>query len=129
MANEDEMSHSRIIMLSRKWRHSHNVVVENEDENSHSHTIVSVNEKINHHLCTFLGLTQDFHSPLENQDLTIVRITLTRVPTMLRDQIKNQIINQVGVLKPLDHEGNLQNKRKGPKAKVPKTHASQNDQS
>lgn len=109
MANENKISHSPTIMRSWKQTHSHNMGVANEHISSHSHTIVcsrkrkhlcdtvSANEQKNPHSHTTLDLSQNLHAPIENQNMTIVHITLIGVPIMLRGQIKQQVINQVGV--------------------------------
>lgn len=119
VANESKISHLRVILHSRKRRHSRTMVVANEDEILHSQTIlrhsrnvVVANEQVNPHSHTSLDLRQNLYSPLENQGLTIVHITLTGVPTMLMDQLKQQVINQVGIFRLSGHEENLQHKRK-----------------
>lgn len=48
---------------------------------------------------------------------------------MLKDQMKQQIINQVGVFKPFGQKENSQTRKKGLKTKTPKTCASQKGQS
>lgn len=117
-ANKDETSHSLSIRHSRKRQHSRDMVVANEDYISHLQAIshprkqwhscnmAMENEQVNLHLRTSLGLRKNLHSPLKSQGLTTVHITLTRVRTMLRDQIKQQIINQDEVFRPPNNKGN-----------------------